>query len=105
MPGSRLLLGEREEIRAGLERGDSLRRIAVGIGRSASTVSRELARNRSPQGYRAHVAQRRADDEALCPRRLRLQGDRWLCRRVRHGLEAGKSPQWVAWELAAEGIS
>ena len=104
MPGSRLLLGEREEIRAGLERGDSLRRIAVGIGRSASTVSRELARNGSEQGYRAHVAQRRADDEARRPRRLLLQRDQGLCRRVRRGLEARKSPQWIAAELRAEGV-
>jgi hypothetical protein len=40
---ARLCLVEREEIRAGLERGWSLRRIATEIGRAASTVSREVA--------------------------------------------------------------
>ena len=37
----RLSLGEREEISRGLAAGDSLRRIAVGLSRAPSTVSRE----------------------------------------------------------------
>ena len=42
MPGSRLCLAAREEIRAGLERGDSIREIARLLDRSASTISREI---------------------------------------------------------------
>ena len=104
MPGSRLVLAEREEIRAGLERGESLRQIALGIRRSASTVCREVVRNGSQQGYVAHVAQRLAIERARRPRRLRLEADPVLCRRIRGGLKAGKSPGWIAAELAADGI-
>src|SRR5437773_12563028 len=39
----RLAVPEREEISRGLERGESLRRISAGLGRSPSTVSREVA--------------------------------------------------------------
>src|SRR3990172_9609973 len=38
-----LTLQEREEISRGLARGDSMRQIARTLGRSASTVSREIA--------------------------------------------------------------
>src|SRR5438477_10609215 len=40
-----LSLEEREEIFAGVERGDSIRRIARTLGRAPSTVFRELRRN------------------------------------------------------------
>ena len=43
-PG-RLVLEEREEISLGLHRGASLTSIAAGLGRSLSTVSREVAAN------------------------------------------------------------
>lgn len=104
MPGPRLWLGEREEIRAGLAVGESVRSIASRIGRSPSTVSRELRRNGSQRGYVAHVAQRRADSRARRPRWLRLETDAVLCRRVRQGLAQRKSPLWIALELQAEGI-
>ncbi|TFB53627.1 hypothetical protein E3O23_04685 [Cryobacterium tagatosivorans] len=41
--------GERIEIADAPQHGKSLRQIAVGLGRSPSTVSREVARNRSPR--------------------------------------------------------
>jgi len=41
----RLSLSEREEISRGLATGESLRGIAVRLGRAPSTVSRELAAN------------------------------------------------------------
>jgi len=44
---------EREEIFAGVERGDSIRRIAKLIGRAPSTVLRELRHNMWHQLYRA----------------------------------------------------
>ena len=50
MPGSRLSLVEREEIALGVARGESLGVIAGRIGRYASTVSRELARNSNRRG-------------------------------------------------------
>jgi len=105
MPGCRLSLAEREEIRVGLVRGESLRVIARGIGRSASTVCREVGRNRSRRGYVAWVAHRRAAERARRPRLLLVEADAGLCRRVRAGLEARRSPQWIAWQLAGEGMS
>lgn len=104
MPGCRLSLGEREEIRVGLVAGESLRGIARRIGRDATTVWRELRRNSSERGYVAHVAQFFADDRARRPRRLRLEVESGLARRVRKGLRMGKSPGWIAAELRTEGI-
>lgn len=40
-----LTLAEREDISRGLARGDSIRKIALGLGRSPSTISREVNRN------------------------------------------------------------
>src|SRR5882672_10442671 len=48
-----LTVREREEISRGLAAADSLRSIAVRIGRAPSTVSREVARNYGRQNYRA----------------------------------------------------
>lgn len=62
---SRLSFGEREEISRGLASGLSFRPIAAAIGRSPSTVSREVARlRRRKRGYRAGPAQRAADRAA-----------------------------------------
>ena len=53
-PGpSRLQLAEREEISLGLLGGHSLTAIAKSIGRSPSTVSREVAANGGSSDYRA----------------------------------------------------
>ena len=54
-------------------RGDSVRAIAVAIGRSPSTVSRELSRNSDTSGrYRATTAQARAYDRASRPKPAKL---------------------------------
>src|SRR5215211_7731679 len=49
---ARLSLDDREEIRVGLERGDTFTAIAKRIGRAVSTVSREVKAN-SGRDYRA----------------------------------------------------
>ncbi len=51
---------EREEISRGLSQGLSLRKIASHLGRSASTISREVSRNSNVVTYRAAQAERRA---------------------------------------------
>src|ERR1700694_1498761 len=53
LTGRSLSFREREEILAGLERGDSIRLIARSLGRAPSTVQRELRRNMWHQLYRA----------------------------------------------------
>src|SRR5580765_4773518 len=52
----RLSLAEREEISRGLAAGLSLRVIAAGLGRSPSTVSREVAAHGGRDRYRAAPA-------------------------------------------------
>ena len=56
----RLSLAEREEISRGLAAGMSLRAIALGMCRSASTVCREVNVNGGRSKYRALLADRRA---------------------------------------------
>jgi transposase, IS30 family len=66
MPGGRLTLDEREAIAHWLAIGHSARQIALRVGRSPSTVSRELARNvsASPRRYRPFPAHIRAAGRA-----------------------------------------
>ena len=63
--GRYLSFGEREEIALLRVKGDGVRSIARQIGRSPSTVSRELRRNAATRGgkleYRASVAQWKSD--------------------------------------------
>ena len=60
---------ERYYIKARLEAGDSRAEIARSLGRSASTVSRELKRNTGPRGYRPKQAQRLGDYRHAARRR------------------------------------
>ena len=55
-----LSVAEREEISRGLAQGESMRSIAARLGRAPSTVSREVAHNGGPRGYRALAADRQA---------------------------------------------
>jgi transposase, IS30 family len=88
---------EREEIALGLARGRSVRAIAAGIGRSPSTVSREVARNRtSRQGYRAVWAQHQAERRAARPKPTRLGGSPQLRARVQAGLRLRWSPRQIS---------
>lgn len=62
-----LRLEEREEISRGIATGRSIRQIARDLGRSPSTISREIRRNGGSQCYRASLADGRAWDRALRP--------------------------------------
>lgn len=104
MPGSRLCMADREEIRAGLERGDSIRVIARFLGRAASTISREIHRNRSKRGYVAHVAHRRARHRARRPKPLMLVTDAQLRARVIAKLDQKLSPRVISLQLRREGF-
>lgn len=56
MPGGRLAHEDRQRIAAGLAEGLGYAEIARRLGRPTSTVSREVARNGGPGGYRADRA-------------------------------------------------
>ncbi len=68
----RLSLSEREEISRGLARDESLRSIAHRLGRSPSTVSREVKTNGGHLGYRATVAHRASRRRARRPKAMKL---------------------------------
>ena len=63
-----LTLAEREDISRGIACGWSIRRIAQGLNRAVSTVSREVARHGGPLPYRASEADRQAWESALRPK-------------------------------------
>ncbi len=67
-----LTLAEREEISRGIAVGVSLRSIAGSLGRSPSTVSREIERNGGPARYRAAGADKRAWAMARRPKACKL---------------------------------
>jgi len=77
-----LRLEEREEISRGIAVGQSIRRIARGLGRAPSTVSREIRRNGGSHRYRANRADRSAWERALRPKPCRLALHRELRWRV-----------------------
>jgi IS30 family transposase len=81
---------EREEISRGLVAGLSFRAIAVGLGRSPSTVSREVARNGGRRAYRACRADRAALRRAHRPRASKLA----VCPRLRRVVEAKLELRW-----------
>ena len=98
----RLSIEERVEIRLGLERGWSLRRIAAALGRSASTVSREVAANGGRGGYAPMAAHRRAAAAARRPKRTKIGANPALRARVVADLERLWSPGQIADRLRAE---
>jgi len=63
-----LTLQEREDISRGIASGSSIRAIAQGLDRAASTVSREVARHGGRSQYRAHEADQQAWESALRPK-------------------------------------
>jgi IS30 family transposase len=91
-----LRLDEREEISRGLAAGQSLRQIAHGLGRAASTVSREIRRNGGSGGYRASRADQVAWDRALRPKACRLACQAPLRWRVAQKLAQQWSPEQIA---------
>src|SRR5215216_3143141 len=98
----RLSLREREEISRGLAAGESRRSIARRLGRSPSTIAREVARNGDTHRYRACTADRAALARARRPKVAKLV----LCPRLRavveSKLEAWWSPQQISGWLVEE---
>jgi IS30 family transposase len=92
-----LTLAEREEISRGLVAGRSLRAIAAGLGRSASTLSREIARNGGSGRYRAAAADSRAWKTSLLrPKACKLALHDALRQLVVAKLQLEWSPQQIA---------
>jgi IS30 family transposase len=98
----RLGAGEREEISRGLAAGSSVRAIASGLGRSPSTVSREVLANGGRSGYRAARADAAAWSRAGRPKPTKLGSRVALTDLVAAKLELDWSPQQIAGWLKIE---
>jgi len=112
-PSGRFLsLEDREEIAIGIAAGETDAQIARRIERSPATISRELARNcpRYPDGrlyrsrYRAHSAQRKAEERARRPKVAKLVIYQRLREFVQDKLECEEhwSPEQIAARLPIE---
>ena len=97
-----LSLSEREDISRSLATGSSMRMIAAQLGRSPSTISREINRNGGVDQYRAAEAEQAAWDRALRPKFCKLAGSKRLTRTVVKKLQLEWSPQQVAGWLKRE---
>jgi IS30 family transposase len=116
--GRYLSVAEREEIFAGVVRGDSIHLIARGLGRAPSTVWRELRRNTRHQRYRARPgrgrrvtepwiyrpsdAQRQAERRSHRPKPAKLATNLVLRQLVQAKLEQRLSPKQISVELQRE---
>ena len=101
MPAQPLNACEREEIRAGIERGDTVTAIAVGLGRHRATISAEVSRNGGRDRYRATTAHKRAEKLRARPKPSVFERDPVLAAHVEARLEAKDSPMTISRELQA----
>ncbi|KKK89633.1 hypothetical protein LCGC14_2731130, partial [marine sediment metagenome] len=72
------------------------------LGRSPSTIGREIKRNGGYDSYRAAQADQAAWDRACRPKRCKLAGNRPLSRTVSTKLELNWSPEQIAGWLKRE---
>lgn len=112
-----LSIDDREQIMLGIDRKEKDAEIARRIGCHRSTVGREIARAGGRGGYRAHLAQERADLASRRSRpkwweiRLELWGyvcdrlieDRWSPEQIAHRLRADH-PDDPSWWVSHEAI-
>ena len=93
---SALTLAEREEISRAIVAHQSARSMARELGRSASTVSRELSRNGGYDRYRAALADEKAWARARRPKRCKLADHPQLRAAVAGKLRLSWSPEQIA---------
>jgi IS30 family transposase len=97
-----LSLAERESVSRGLAQGRSFRQIAAELGRSASTISREVKRHGGPERYRAESADKRAWKNAQRPKVCVLVARHRLQRVVAEKLKRNWSPEQISRWLKLE---
>jgi transposase, IS30 family len=91
-----LTLEDREEISRAIARGQSARAIARALGRSHTTIAREISRCGGRRRYRAHSADREAWLRARRPRPTKLELCPELRRAVEEQLSKDHSPEQIA---------
>jgi len=97
-----LTLSEREEISRGIVCDLSVRAFATHLGRSPSTISREINRNGGLKQYRASQADQAAWDRAHRPKPCKLATHPALRRIVARKLRCNWSPEQIAGWLKRE---
>ncbi|MGH3599102.1 MAG: IS30 family transposase, partial [Pseudonocardiaceae bacterium] len=103
LKGRCLSFAEREEIALRHAKEESVRQIATVLGRSPSTICRELNRNRDRSGrYRATTAHAAAYDRASRPKPAKLATNTRLGERVEAELAKKYSPEQIAGRLRAD---
>jgi IS30 family transposase len=91
-----LTLIERETISRGIAAQQSIRSMARHLGRSPSTVSREISRNSGYNRYRAAQAEKQAWLRARRPKPCKLASRPWLRETVARKLRLHWSPEQIA---------
>jgi IS30 family transposase len=91
-----LTLAEREEISRAVVADQSIRSIAMSLGRAPSTISREINRNGGQECYRASKADHAAWDRAHRPKTCKLVENRTLAHIVAGKLQLLWSPEQIA---------
>ena len=89
-------LEEREEISRAIAGGESARSIARNLGRSHTTIAREINRCGGRHRYRAHAAEREAWRRSQRPRATKLELCGELRRIIQEQLEDDCSPEQIA---------
>jgi transposase, IS30 family len=104
LKGRCLSFAEREEIALARAGGETMRVIARRLGRSPSTISRELRRNadRREGGYRASTAHALAFERASRPKPAKLATNLALRAKVEQDLSQRYSPEQIAGRLRVE---
>jgi IS30 family transposase len=87
---------EREEVSRAIAGGQSARAIARALGRSHTTIAREIDRCGGRRRYRAHAAEREAWRRSRRPRATKLELCPELCRVVEERLGEDHSPEQIA---------
>ena len=95
-------LAEREDISRGIASGSSIRAIAKGLDRPASTVSREVARHGGRAKYRASEADLQAWESALRPQTCLLATHTTLREIVASKLMLDWSPEQISGWLKSQ---
>lgn len=97
--GRYLSAQDRVDIGMGRSAGLSVRQIAAQLGRSPSTISRELTRNSGGRGYQPLLAHHMAQRRARRPKARRLHGDGQLRCVVQAMLRKKMSPEQISGRL------
>ena len=100
----RLTLRERTRIHDLLHDGKSVAEIARTLGRSRSTIFRELKRNKSQKGYRFKKAQEKADARVRVKAAARRKLTKEMWKKAKDLLETGWTFEQISERLRKDGV-